>query len=548
MENSGWNMYVFRDGRRTVSGESVRATLLDALREFRNQSNEDNCVAALIASGELECALVDGKAESAALACAITSELARAFVSGAECDPALMERVKAIRVPGKVQIAVAEGFAYYALHPRKLVDLVERLEVSQSARVVGLRSIGTTLSAVVEAALRRKGIEVERITVRPTGHPYERQLELSEVEQDWLKSGGEEALVVVVDEGPGISGSSFLATAEAVEQAGIDTVRIVMLGSREPDVDFLRAPRAAERWRRFRFVAVANEPVLAEGAREEIGGGLWRRVVLKEFETQPACWPQLESSKYLDVERRCFFKFHGYGYYGKKIEKRARKLAEAGFSPKLLGMARGFGRYEFQGGRVLTLSDLSSSFLQRMAKYCAFRKAEFSTQEHPNEIEAMANWNWECEFGERLPRLVELPTEYLVIADGRMMPHEWLLTEDGRVLKVDAVSHGDDHFFPGQCDIAWDVAGAIVEWRMDQAQTAEFVDQYRLLAGDDVRARLPEYELAYAIFRMAWSKMAAQASAGQFDEALLMRDYERYREYAVGVEKKRAVKVQAKVA
>jgi hypothetical protein len=83
---------------------------------------------------------------------------------------------------------------------------------------------------------------------------------------------------------------------------------------------------------------------------------------------------------------------------------------------------------------------------------------------------------------------------------------------------------------------------------MDAARTAEFVDQYRLLACDDVRARLPEYVLAYAIFRMAWSKMAAQASAGQFDEVLLMRDYERYREYAVGVEKKRAGKVQANVA
>jgi hypothetical protein len=293
---------------------------------------------------------------------------------------------------------------------------------------------------------------------------------------------------------------------------------------------------------------VANEPVLAEGAREEIGGGLWRRIVLKEFDAQPACWPQLESSKYLDADRKAMFKFHGYGYYGKKIEQRARRLAEAGFSPKMLGMARGFGRYEFVGGRVLALSDLSSSLLQRMAEYCAFRKAEFSTDECPNEIEAMANWNWECEFEKRLPRLFELPVEHLVIADGRMIPHEWLLTDHGRVLKVDAVSHGDDHFFPGPCDIAWDVAGAIVEWQMDAAQTAEFVDQYRLLACDDVRARLPEYVLAYAIFRMAWSKMAAQASAGQFDEVLLMRDYERYREYAVGVEKKRAGKVQANVA
>jgi hypothetical protein len=548
MENSGWNMYVFREGRKTLSGETVRATLLGALSEHRSHPNEDNCVAALLASGELECALVDALAASAAQACAFTSALAQAFVSGGKCDGALVERVKSIDVPAEVQISVAEGFAYYALHPRKMVDLVERLQVSGSARVVGLRSIGTTLSAVVEAALRAKGVAAERITVRPKGHPYERQLALTDVEKEWLRDPGEETLVVIVDEGPGISGSSFLATAEAVESTGIDPGRIVMLGSREPDVDCLRAPNAVERWRRFRFLAVDHKPILPQDAQEEIGGGLWRRFVLADFENQPACWPQLESSKYLSRDRNKMFKFHGYGYYGRRIEERARRLAEAGLSPKMLGLKRGFGCYEFLPGRALTHSDLSSPLLRRLAEYCAFRKAGFPSQEQPQEIEAMANWNWECEFGEKLGVPVELSTEQIVIADGRMMPHEWLLTDDGRFLKVDAVSHGDDHFFPGPCDIAWDVASAIVEWQMDQHQTAEFVDQYRLLAGDDVSARLPEYVLAYAIFRMAWSKMAAQASAGQFDEVLLMRDYERYREYAVEAELKRAEKVQAKVA
>jgi hypothetical protein len=321
-----------------------------------------------------------------------------------------------------------------------------------------------------------------------------------------------------------------------------------MIGSREPEVEGLRAPRGAERWRRFTFRSVSDRPLLPEGAHQELGGGLWRRTVLTDFENQPACWTQLESSKYLSADQKVLFKFHGFGHYGRVIEERANKLGEAGFSPTRLGQVRGFGQYEFLPGRVLTQSDLSPRIVQRLAEYCSLRKEAFSTEESPHELETMANYNWECEFGEKLEDPIRLETEHRVIADGRMLPHEWLFTEDGRVLKTDAVGHGDDHFFPGPCDIAWDVAGTIVEWQMDDVASAEFVDHYRVLSGDDVRERLPEYVLAYAIFRMAWSKMAAQASAGQFDEALLMRDYRKYREMAVVAEKNRAGKVQAKVA
>jgi hypothetical protein len=120
-----------------------------------------------------------------------------------------------------------------------------------------------------------------------------------------------------------------------------------------------------------------------------------------------------------------------------------------------------------------------------------------------------------------------------------MQPYEWELAEDGRLLKHDGLSHGDDHFFPGPCDIAWDLAGAIVEWDMDKHQRAEFLSRYRDLTDDCPEARLPDYLLTYAVFRMAWSKMAAEASWGSFDETLLRRDYQRYRTKAVELNAKR---------
>jgi len=102
----------------------------------------------------------------------------------------------------------------------------------------------------------------------------------------------------------------------------------------------------------------------------------------------------------------------------------------------------------------------------------------------------------------------------------------------------DLLSHGDNHFFPGPCDIAWDVAGAIVEWEMLGQAREHFVSEYEARSGDAVHGRLYPYVLAYVIFRLGWCKMAALAMHGEYDQALLERDYERYRTLAVHLRKR----------
>ncbi len=567
MDNSGWNMYVFRDGRKAVSGETLRDRLLQSISHYAANPTEDNCLVALIAAGELECALADaisdnlrashpptgtphppagtphlptgaphlpvfGRCGSVELCASIPDRLAESLVNGSAPSPdLLLATANSLRVPDLVQLSVAEGFAYYALHPLKFVDLANYSDLPGSARVIGVRSIGTTLSAVFSAALHARGVDAARITVRPTGHPYERQFSFTEVEQHWLRSAGPQVQVFIVDEGPGISGSSFLAVAEAVERAGIPADSIWMLGSREPDPTQLRAPNAAERWPRFHFRAVASQPILPTGAAIDIGGGAWRQH-LSPRDDQPATWAQLESAKYMSADGHRRFKFHGYGHYGETIAARAHKLADAGFSPPLISLEKGFGLYDFIPGHTLIPSDLNPDLVRHLAAYCAFRANQFRSNECSPELLRMASWNWECEFGAPLAPVLTLPIVNCVIADAHLLPHEWLCTTDGRILKLDAVSHGDDHFFPGPCDIAWDLAGAIIEWQMDSAATADFLAQYQHLSGDDARDRVPDYLLAYAIFRMAWSKMAARASAGSPDELALHRDYLRYRSRA----------------
>lgn len=55
----------------------------------------------------------------------------------------------------------------------------EHTAPSERLLVDGIRSIGTSLSAVVAQKLGQSGCEVQRITVRPGGHPFQRQLDIA---------------------------------------------------------------------------------------------------------------------------------------------------------------------------------------------------------------------------------------------------------------------------------------------------------------------------------------------------------------------------------
>jgi hypothetical protein len=566
MDNSGWNMYVFRDGRKIVPGQRLVAELRDALAALERGPRlaPDRLLDALIAAGELECALTDAGSELAARAAAISDAVAGMLVRTAtsqEEDASnredfvrqLLAQLQSLAPPAQLHLSVHEGFAYYALHPLKIVDLLQDVLLRDilsapaasagfapggvRVAVLGIRSIGVALSAVLMAALKQRGYAAERTTIRPTGHPYDRKLTLDRQQRAWVEAhhGAE---FMVIDEGPGLSGSSFLAAAEGLVSAGVPRERILLIGSRQPDIAQLRSPNAVERWSRFRFTSMASHPYCPEGAAIAIGGGVWRQEFLADSSDPPACWTQLEMAKFLSADRELFYKFEGFGHFGGDIGKRARALAAAGLGPAYLGNEAGFGIYRVSRGRWLQAHDLSPLRIRHLASYCAFRLREFKADDsQPSAIDEMASWNWSLEFGEfgefgDPPGFGPVEVEHRVFCDAHMMPHEWLELPDGRLLKLDGAAHGDDHFFPGPCDIAWDLAGTIVEWNLTGPEAEYFLEEYRRLSGDDARRRLPAYLRAYVSFRLGWCKMAALASAGSFDEPLLWRDFERYRRYA----------------
>jgi hypothetical protein len=98
-----------------------------------------------------------------------------------------------------------------------------------------------------------------------------------------------------------------------------------------------------------------------------------------------------------------------------------------------------------------------------------------------------------------------------VAIDGRIFPHKWLLTATG-LLKVDGVDHHDDHFFPGCQDIAWDLAGAMVEFGLSKDAGDFLVERYGAMTGDHGVSRvLPFYRLAYLAFRLGYTSVGAVA-------------------------------------
>src|SRR6185312_5777320 len=183
------------------------------------------------------------------------------------------------------------------------------------------------------------------------------------------------------------------------------------------------------------------------------------------------------------------------------VSKQAAVLDEAGYAPALLDFRCGYGRYSFIDATPLHANDISEGVLSRLAAYCAFRAKSFIASSADNQaITKMLDVNLALQFGEENP-VPTLPLERPVFPDCRMHPHEWLITADGKILKTDAVGHADDHQFPGPTDIAWDLAGIIVDWELSDSAADYLLSEYRSLTSDSIQPRIQPYLLAYTVFR-----------------------------------------------
>jgi len=501
----------YRQVSRTVSTEEVLAGAGDALTF-------------LMEFGEIEAALVDRLCpdedsldpEVVKLR-EITREAGRAFVAGR----ALAVDFTDLRLPEQIEISVPEGYAWHALSPASYVAPAERFWQERQPRdavVIGIRGIGSSLSAVVAAALEQHGCRVASYTVRPQGHPSLRELRLADDLRQALTRTSQ-AFYVVVDEGPGLSGSSFASVAEALSALGIPDHRIVFMPAWLPDGSGFASRGAEARWRiHTKYAAACARP---DDAWIDLSGGEWRAVFYSDESAYPATQPQHEAAKFLD--RDGLVRFAGLGRYGAEKLRRARLLADAGFSTRPIAFKDGWLSMEFARGTPLSIDILDDDLLETMARYLAFRRQAFGTGESARiaDLAEMIRVN----LGVRAPRP---PRTEATITDGRMLPHEWIATAGG-YLKTDALDHGDNNFLPGPTDICWDLAGAMFEWQLEDRERERLLKRYVRHSGDR-RApdRLPFYVLAYAAFRIGYTKLAIAALPYSTDRRRFERLLEQY--------------------
>jgi hypothetical protein len=522
------DLWIFREGRREVSGPAMVRNIMGRLK------SANALLDCLIQAGELEAALADLNAPGASATARLTDALAVRLCTGETnrgVDPAQL--AGKIEAPETISISPPEGFTYYALHPLDFARVADRIPDRPAAcAVIGVRSIGTTLSAVTTAALHMRGRAATRITVRPSGHPYARNAEFSPEQERWIAERlSQSAQFLVVDEGPGRSGSTFLSVAEALGRLGVPRECITIVGSREFDPEGLCAENSADRWRGLRYVSTAPSVSNRFLNFPYLGGGDWRMHFCDAEQEWPESWTQMERLKFLSPDRRQLFKFEGMGPLGREVRGRAFLLASEGFSPAVSDAGDGFLSYTAVEGRCLRKQDVSPSLLEQIARYCSFRTSEFTCTATPNsELRHMLEYNVQQEFGRELKlKPGQLTSATPLLADGRMQPHEWIASREGKLLKTDAISHGDNHFFPGPCDIAWDLAGTVVEWDLDAEATEFLLGKFHRLSGIEIQQQFQDYMLAYCVFRLGFCKMAMSTGVSSMEESRLESAYLHYR-------------------
>jgi hypothetical protein len=510
------NLLIFREVSEQVSGRCLLLRLYEALSKIR-VDEADSVLSALIVAGELECALADSVSEALPGAALITDALAHEILESASLD---LEHIFALlgdiehSMPDLVRTSHPEGFSYYALHPADFADAAARSVEVGSVGVIGIRSIGTTLSAMARSALTRRGVSASRITVRPVGHPYDRETALTDSQTAWLEQHKQKgSTFLIVDEGPGLSGSSFVSVAEALEHRGISAARITLLGTRDADPAHLCTHDATHRWLRYGWQKAGSTIAEAYSDHLSLSGGSWRRTLLTSRAEWPACWPEMESLKFLAPDYRTVFKFDGLGRPGERNRWRAAALFEAGFAPKPTHSKAGMASYGFVRGFSLAPSDLSIEVLDRIADYCAFRAHSFQAEPQSAQLPEMLRFNLLQEMRVEL----DVPSGYFqpeiaVIPDCRMQTHEWIRSSKGTLVKVDGNAAGEGHFLPGPTDILWDIAGAIVEWNMSADAEEYLLAQFQKRAGRIDEVRLQWFMLAYTVFRLSYCRMAYSAT------------------------------------
>ncbi len=488
----------------------------------------------------------------------LASAVARSWIEGSGPSTAplahALARLAALPLPERIPIKPAEGYAFYALYPEAYA-VAARALAGAAPTVIGIRSIGLGLGAMV-AAVTAAPLS---LSVRPTGHPFRRELALSGGLREALRARRGKPFAVV-DEGPGLSGSSFAAVARELEACGVGHSDIHLFPSHGNEPGGAASADILARWRSCPKHVVSFEELALEAPHprqrlaswvedltgpalepiRDIGGGLWRELDSRRAGL-PAS-PRKERRKFILRSGRGVFllRFAGLGAKGAETLDRARRLSAGGFTPEPLGLRHGFLVERWDEDAVPLDPDRDrASLIAHLAGYLGFRARHMPAAPASGatlaELDAMRRQNLGELFSADVAGAMSLPPvppEAMVRrvqTDNRLHLWEWLRRPDGRIVKTDAADHCDAHDLVGCQDLAWDVVGAKIEFALSGDEFSELCARLRTEGCCLPAPMLSFHESCYLAFQAASFSFDAQEPISPGDRRILCTQAHRYR-------------------
>ncbi|MDB6033944.1 MAG: glutamate-semialdehyde -aminomutase-like protein [Verrucomicrobiales bacterium] len=564
-------MLVYGDPQFTARCGNLRTHLENVLRNApQGESALNFWRMILIRSGQMEQGVADAQEEGRMpsvihqaehLTDVAAKEFFREWSKTASAQTRdVLRSAKALSVADELElrIKVPEGFEFYALFPEQY-GAAAMSWAKQHCRaecknvlVVGIRSIGTSLSALVKTVLQSVGWNVRRLTVRPKGHPFQRELMLR---ADDL---GDAAFALIVDEGPGISGSSMASVAEALVACGFSKSNLAFFPGHGNGPGHAASEQVREWWRttpRFLtpleemqwsgkslkdLLAISSQTFFSDGRAfaaeqtltvQDVTGGGWVSLIFPNGEQPTVCWP-FERLKFRCVApegQAVLWKFSGLGAFlttpaldpAEEIDRKGEEPDHWSEVQRLqtLATTHGFCCTPWIMGTGSRPVDVNSHTLRSIAHYL-FHTAgkplgEKETVEALEGLNHMLLCNSREKLGdeavqraERIGHCVRSRTVLVRLelmpacSDGRMAPHEWLRTSDGCLIKTDSTGNLTDHTLVGRQPLLWDIAGVIIEWKLSSDQTVLFEKTLRELGLDWMHEEINFYLAAFAAFKL----------------------------------------------
>ncbi len=465
-----------------------------------------------LADAELATTGIDARSATGERVMMLLVALARAietsWTSGFRRLPRLpLDRVTTLSadaLPETIRMRRAEGYAFYAVYPEAYL-MAARAAAAHAAgprHVIGIRSIGAGLAAIVAAATGSP----RPATVRPRGNPSRRELKVDPgLSAEWSSSS--RARIAVVDEGPGLSGSSFGAVLDLLEDRGVSTERIECFPSHHGELGAAASPRHRERWSQVRRHVVDVRALLVHPTTpehdlarwiaelvgpltaplEDLSAGAWRARRFSDEARWPASVTYQERRKLLARTRSAMWlaRFVGLGRDGEHALARARELHAVGMTPEVAGLCHGFliERWR-EDTRPLDLGGFDRERLvDHVGRYLGFRARAFRADRDRGaslvKLVEMTRHNAALALGSQMrsaidrwdasPSRLDARTRRIEI-DGRLHAWEWQVARDGTLVKTDALDHHASHDLVGCQDVTWDLAGAAIELGLSGAE------------------------------------------------------------------------------